>query len=69
MPPFSALLANILESFDDHPPLILPIDGFLLDFKRPVGEIALIKQLSQLQAVITEFNDPKADTKPTFQVL
>ncbi|XP_076856201.1 ras-associating and dilute domain-containing protein isoform X2 [Brachyhypopomus gauderio] len=44
--------ADILESFDDHPPLILPMDGFLLDLKKPLGESSLIKQLSQLQMTI-----------------
>lgn len=48
--------ADILESFDDHPPLVLPIDGFHLNVKKPIGDTSLIKELVQLQAVIKTLN-------------
>ncbi|XP_072523171.1 ras-associating and dilute domain-containing protein isoform X2 [Salminus brasiliensis] len=51
--------ADILESFDDHPPLVLPIDGFLLDLKRPIRETSLIKQLTQLQTILKKVQDPE----------
>ncbi|XP_060717662.1 ras-associating and dilute domain-containing protein isoform X1 [Tachysurus vachellii] len=47
---------DILESFDDHPPLVLPIDGFQLNLKKPVGDTSLIKELVQLQAIIKTLN-------------
>ncbi|KAL7857061.1 hypothetical protein SRHO_G00159600 [Serrasalmus rhombeus] len=61
--------ADILLSFDDHPPLILPIDGFLLDLKKLIGETALIKELSSLQVIIKKLKDPErgAHTKQTSQ--
>ncbi|XP_066521598.1 ras-associating and dilute domain-containing protein [Hoplias malabaricus] len=61
--------ADILESFDDHPPLILPIDGFLLDLKRPIEDTTLLKQLRQLQVIINKLKDPEpsAPTMTTSQ--
>ncbi|KAI4886707.1 hypothetical protein NFI96_021396, partial [Prochilodus magdalenae] len=57
--------ADILLSFDDHPPLILPIDGFLLDLKRLIGETALIQQLGKLQDIIKKLNDSEASANTT----
>uniref|UniRef100_W5LA70 Ras-associating and dilute domain-containing protein-like n=1 Tax=Astyanax mexicanus TaxID=7994 RepID=W5LA70_ASTMX len=51
--------ADILESFDDHPPLVLPIDGFVLDLKRPVRDTTLTKQLTQLHTFIKKLQDPE----------
>lgn len=48
--------ADILESFDDHPPLVLPIDGFQMNFKKPIRDTRLIEELVQLQAVIKALN-------------
>ncbi|KAG7325288.1 hypothetical protein KOW79_011604 [Hemibagrus wyckioides] len=48
--------ADILENFDDHPPLVLPIDGFQLNLKKPIGDTGLIKELVQLQAIIKTLN-------------
>ncbi|KAK1794416.1 hypothetical protein P4O66_010737 [Electrophorus voltai] len=55
--------ADILESFDDHPPLILPLDGFLLDIKKPFTESSLIKQLSQLQMTINNLESSSHATQ------
>ncbi|XP_051530637.1 ras-associating and dilute domain-containing protein-like [Myxocyprinus asiaticus] len=52
---------DILESFDNHPPLILPIDGFVLELKRPISETGLIKQWSQFQRLIRKLTDPESD--------
>lgn len=51
--------ADILESFDDHPPLVLPIDGFVLDLKRPIRDTTLRKQLAQLQTFTKKLQDPE----------
>ncbi|XP_046710566.1 ras-associating and dilute domain-containing protein isoform X2 [Silurus meridionalis] len=47
---------DILENFDEHPPLVLPNDGFQLNLKKPIEDISLIRELVQLQAVIKTFN-------------
>ncbi|XP_016296336.1 ras-associating and dilute domain-containing protein [Sinocyclocheilus anshuiensis] len=49
--------ADILESFDQHPPLILPADGFILQLRRAISETQLITQLYRFQRFIT---DPEA---------
>ncbi|TSK14590.1 Ras-associating and dilute domain-containing protein [Bagarius yarrelli] len=43
---------DILENFDDHPPLVLPIEDFQLTLKKPIRDADLIKELMQLQAII-----------------
>ncbi|KAK3559879.1 hypothetical protein QTP86_026192 [Hemibagrus guttatus] len=48
--------ADILENFDDHPPLVLPIDGFQLNLKKPIGDTSLIKERMQLQTIIKTLN-------------
>ncbi|XP_016383351.1 ras-associating and dilute domain-containing protein [Sinocyclocheilus rhinocerous] len=49
--------ADILESFDQHPPLILPADGFILQLRRAISETQLITQLHRFQRFST---DPEA---------
>uniref|UniRef100_UPI003AAF763C ras-associating and dilute domain-containing protein-like isoform X2 n=1 Tax=Centroberyx gerrardi TaxID=166262 RepID=UPI003AAF763C len=44
--------ADILESFDSHPPLILPSNTFHLELGKPVVEPALFEQLGHLQDFI-----------------
>ncbi|XP_034749247.1 RA_Radil_like and Myo5p-like_CBD_Rasip1 domain-containing protein isoform X2 [Etheostoma cragini] len=44
--------ADILESFDNHPPLILPSSTFHLELGKPVVEPALFQQLGHLQEFI-----------------
>ncbi|XP_068581720.1 ras-associating and dilute domain-containing protein-like isoform X2 [Cebidichthys violaceus] len=41
--------ADVLESFDSHPPLILPDGAFHLELGRPVADAALFRQLARLQ--------------------
>ncbi|KAM3598954.1 uncharacterized protein V6R79_024667 [Siganus canaliculatus] len=43
---------DILESFDSHPPLILPSSTFHLELGKPVVEQALFEQLGRLQEFI-----------------
>ncbi|KAJ7989509.1 hypothetical protein DPEC_G00305280 [Dallia pectoralis] len=43
---------DILESFDNHPPLILPSNTFHLELGKPITEPALFKQLARLQDFI-----------------
>ncbi|XP_062860073.1 ras-associating and dilute domain-containing protein [Trichomycterus rosablanca] len=52
---------DIVESFDDHPPLVLPANGFLLELKLPVGDTGLINQLHHLQTFIEKLTDPGSD--------
>ncbi|XP_055032416.2 ras-associating and dilute domain-containing protein [Misgurnus anguillicaudatus] len=56
---------DILESFDKHPPLILPLDGFVLDLKRPISETGLVKQLSHFQRLIKKLTDPDSGPNST----
>ncbi|XP_047428005.1 ras-associating and dilute domain-containing protein-like [Mugil cephalus] len=44
--------ADILESFDSHPPLILPSNTFHLELGKPIVESGLFEQLSHLQEFI-----------------
>nr|XP_029511958.1 ras-associating and dilute domain-containing protein-like isoform X2 [Oncorhynchus nerka] len=43
---------DILESFDNHPPLILPSNTFHLELGKPITEPALFEQLGHLQDFI-----------------
>nr|XP_019949687.1 PREDICTED: ras-associating and dilute domain-containing protein-like isoform X2 [Paralichthys olivaceus] len=52
---------NILESFDNHPPLILPSSTFHLELGKPVVEPALFEQLSRLQEFIRQL--PRSETQ------
>lgn len=54
--------ANILENFDNHPPLILPSSTFHLELSRPIVEPALFEQLSRLQEFIRQL--PCSETQP-----
>ncbi|TSO37056.1 Ras-associating and dilute domain-containing protein [Bagarius yarrelli] len=44
--------SEILESFDNHPPLILPSNTFQLDLGKPITEPALLSHLNNLQLFI-----------------
>ncbi|XDV45215.1 hypothetical protein PO909_013348 [Leuciscus waleckii] len=56
--------ADILESFDNHPPLVLPADGFTLELKRPISDSDLIKQLHHFLSIISEITDPESSEPP-----
>ncbi|XP_026133172.1 ras-associating and dilute domain-containing protein [Carassius auratus] len=51
--------ADILESFDQHPPLVLPADGFILQLRRAVSETQLITQLQRFQRTIRTITTPQ----------
>ncbi|KAK9534597.1 hypothetical protein VZT92_007032 [Zoarces viviparus] len=53
--------ADILESFDSHPPLILPDSTFHLELGKPVVEPALFQQLTHLQEFIRRL--PRSETQ------
>lgn len=53
--------AAILESFDNHPPLILPSSTFHLELGKPIVEPALFEQLSRLQEFIRQL--PRSETQ------
>lgn len=53
---------DILESFDSHPPLILPGSTFHLELGKPLVEPALFEQLGRLQDFIGRL--PRAETRP-----
>lgn len=40
---------DILESFDNHPPLILPSHTFHLELGKPVVDSGLFRQLQKMQ--------------------
>ncbi|KAM6957423.1 ras-associating and dilute domain-containing protein-like [Aplochiton taeniatus] len=44
--------ADILQSFDNHPPLILPNSTFHLELGKPITEPALFEQLGRLQRLL-----------------
>lgn len=43
---------DIFESFTEHPPLILPIEGFRLRLSEPVGDDALHRQLCRMRRLV-----------------
>uniref|UniRef100_G3PNH4 Uncharacterized protein n=1 Tax=Gasterosteus aculeatus aculeatus TaxID=481459 RepID=G3PNH4_GASAC len=57
----AARTADILESFDSHPPLILPDGPFHLELGKAVVEPALFQQLAQLQEFIRRL--PRGETR------
>ncbi|XP_029914785.1 ras-associating and dilute domain-containing protein-like isoform X2 [Myripristis murdjan] len=63
--------ADILESFDNHPPLILPSNTFHLELGKPVVEPALFEQLSRLQEFVGRLprGETRADADPEQQTL
>ncbi|XP_026567806.1 ras-interacting protein 1 [Pseudonaja textilis] len=46
--------SDIFESFTDHPPLILPCDGFRLSLSEPVSDDTLHRQLVRLRRFLWE---------------
>ncbi|XP_069021588.1 LOW QUALITY PROTEIN: ras-associating and dilute domain-containing protein-like [Embiotoca jacksoni] len=52
--------ADILESFDDHPPLILPSSTFHLELDKPTVEPSLFEQLVRLQEFVGRL--PRGET-------
>ncbi|RXM31497.1 Ras-associating and dilute domain-containing protein [Acipenser ruthenus] len=42
-------MADVLESFDNHPPLILPCSSFHIELGRPVQDLRLPSQLSRIR--------------------
>ncbi|XP_019113833.2 ras-associating and dilute domain-containing protein-like isoform X1 [Larimichthys crocea] len=52
---------DILESFDNHPPLILPSNTFHLELGKPIVEPALFEQLGRLQEFICRL--PRRETR------
>uniref|UniRef100_A0A3P8TUR0 Ras association and DIL domains 2a n=1 Tax=Amphiprion percula TaxID=161767 RepID=A0A3P8TUR0_AMPPE len=57
--------ADILESFDNHPPLILPSSTFHLELGKPIVEPALFEQLGRLQEFIRRL--PCSETQPNVE--
>ncbi|XP_029015316.1 ras-associating and dilute domain-containing protein-like [Betta splendens] len=62
---------DILENFDNHPPLILPSSTFHLELSNPSIEPALFEQLSRLQEFIRHLphNKTQADADREEQAL
>uniref|UniRef100_I3JTI1 Ras association and DIL domains 2a n=1 Tax=Oreochromis niloticus TaxID=8128 RepID=I3JTI1_ORENI len=56
-----AQTSDILESFDNHPPLILPSSTFHLELGKPIVEPALFEQLARLQDFISQL--PRSETR------
>ncbi|XP_060946379.1 ras-associating and dilute domain-containing protein-like [Limanda limanda] len=55
---------NILESFDNHPPLILPSSTFHLELGKPIVEPALFEQLRRLQEFIHRLPCSETQAEP-----
>ncbi|KAF7665603.1 hypothetical protein LDENG_00135610 [Lucifuga dentata] len=55
---------DILESFDKHPPLILPSNTFHLELGKPIMETALFEQLANLKEFIRNLPCSETQTKP-----
>lgn len=53
--------ADILESFDNHPPLILPSNTFHLELGKAIVDPALFEQLAHLQEIICQL--PHSETQ------
>lgn len=58
--------ADILESFDNHPPLILPSASFNLELGKPIVDQGLFEQLSVIQGFIQQL--PRKETAKTEEV-
>ncbi|KAM4717875.1 ras-associating and dilute domain-containing protein-like isoform 2-T2 [Anableps anableps] len=58
-----AVRTDILESFDNHPPLILPSTAFHLEFGKPIVDPALFEQLSHLQDFISRLPHNETQTE------
>ncbi|XP_059204823.1 ras-associating and dilute domain-containing protein-like [Centropristis striata] len=56
--------ADILESFDSHPPLILPSTTFHLELGKPVVEPSLFEQLGHLQEFIRRLPCSETQAEP-----
>ncbi|XP_043085991.1 ras-associating and dilute domain-containing protein isoform X2 [Puntigrus tetrazona] len=56
--------ADLLESFDQHPPLVLPTDGFVIQLRRAIGDTQLLEQLERFQRFITETPSPLVSAVP-----
>ncbi|KAM7387391.1 hypothetical protein PAMA_009827 [Pampus argenteus] len=56
--------ADTLESFDNHPPLILPSSTFHLELGKPIVEPALFEQLGQLQEFIRKLSCSETQAEP-----
>ncbi|XP_061567080.1 ras-associating and dilute domain-containing protein-like isoform X1 [Cololabis saira] len=54
--------ADILESFDNHPPLILPSSTFHLELGKPIVEPALFEQVANLQEFIGQLPHSEAES-------
>ncbi|KAM6951489.1 ras-associating and dilute domain-containing protein [Aplochiton taeniatus] len=52
--------ADLLESFDTHPPLVLPGGGFQLELSRAVRDEALRNQLNRLKEFISSLSEPQS---------
>lgn len=59
--PFFICAADILESFDNHPPLILPSSAFHLELGKAIVEPALFEQLGRLQEFVGGL--PRSETR------
>ncbi|XP_066560837.1 ras-associating and dilute domain-containing protein [Amia ocellicauda] len=60
--------ADILESFDNHPPLILPCNHFHIELGKPIQEPQLFSQLIQLQEFLKGIEAGEASSR-TVQLL
>ncbi|KAL2077999.1 hypothetical protein ACEWY4_025684 [Coilia grayii] len=47
---------DILESLDNHPPLVLPCDGFTLELRRPITDAQLTAQVGLMQEFINSLS-------------
>lgn len=56
------LLANILDSFDNHPPLILPSSIFNLELGNPITEPGLFTPLQHLLEFIQSLPDSQTQS-------
>lgn len=60
---FSPPAADILESFDNHPPLILPGNTFHLELGKAIVDPALFEQLTRLQEFIRHLARSETQTE------
>ncbi|XP_034568056.1 RA_Radil_like and Myo5p-like_CBD_Rasip1 domain-containing protein [Notolabrus celidotus] len=56
--------ADILQSFDSHPPLVLPASSFHLELGKPLADPALFTQLTHLQEFIHRLPHPETRPEP-----
>ncbi|XP_020508342.2 ras-associating and dilute domain-containing protein-like isoform X1 [Labrus bergylta] len=59
--------ADILQSFDSHPPLVLPSSSFHLELGKPLADPTLFQQVTHLQEFIRQLPNSESEPEPVLE--